>query len=114
MRGSADTNVSLLLTPVSNTFTLLQTIGTPVNAATYLLTTSITPPGSGRVGTLLNDCEEKRNVSNVYQFEYFIEREKGVALRAMSIIAVSGGVVGRGGMVEARGRNLVKLGLYAG
>lgn len=113
--SSADTNVSVLLTPVTDRFSLLRTIGTPTDAAEYLLRTSITPEGSGRVGTLLAACEERRNVGNVYQFEYRVDREaKGqVPLKAMSIIAVTGGVAGGGGVVEARGRNLVTLTVVA-
>jgi len=118
--SNADTNVSILLTPVSESFSLLRTIGTPQAAAEYLLRTSITPEGSGRVGTLLNACEEERRMGkSVYQFEYRVDRDaKGLKpLRAISIIAVSGGLktdgVVTGGVQEARGRKLVTMTVVA-
>eukprot|EP00551_Chaetoceros_affinis_P012432 CAMPEP_0203676280 /NCGR_PEP_ID=MMETSP0090-20130426/24164_1 /ASSEMBLY_ACC=CAM_ASM_001088 /TAXON_ID=426623 /ORGANISM="Chaetoceros affinis, Strain CCMP159" /LENGTH=371 /DNA_ID=CAMNT_0050542795 /DNA_START=104 /DNA_END=1219 /DNA_ORIENTATION=+ len=89
--SQSDTNISTLVSPVTKGFTL-QSLGSPTEAAETLLRVSLAPPGSGKVATLLAACEEVRGMSNLYQFEYRVDRgEKGLPLRAISIIAVRDG-----------------------
>merc|ERR1712127_403035 len=87
-------NVSIIISPNLRKGFTLQSIGpTPTEAAELLLRTSLTPEGSGRVGTLLNACEEQRGDTDsgrLYQFEYRVDRgSRGVPLRAISVIAVT-------------------------
>mmetsp|Transcript_9916 Transcript_9916/g.11550 ORF Transcript_9916/g.11550 Transcript_9916/m.11550 type:complete len:363 (-) Transcript_9916:138-1226(-) len=91
--SQSDTNVSTLVSSVRPGFTL-RSLGSPTEAAQTLLRVSLAPEGSGRVATLLAACEEVRGESNLYQFEYTIDRgAKGVPLKAISIIAVRDGDV---------------------
>ena len=78
----------------------------PKDAAEYLLQTSIAPVGSGRVGTLLDAIEVQRGKGTVYQLEYRVERDtsKGLGpLRAMSVVAVTGGIESVGGSSSVGG-----------
>lgn len=97
------TNVSVVVSKVMPGFTLREVLGTPNDAANQLLQTSIAPQGSGREATLLKASEEFRGVSNVYQFEYWLDFFKNASsnvtkdnndnfdidrrLRAISVIA---------------------------
>lgn len=91
--SQSDTNVSTLVSKVRPGFTL-QSLGSPTQAAETLLRISLAPEGSGKIGTLLAACEEVRGESNLYQFEYKVDRgDKGLPLRAISIIAVRDGDV---------------------
>lgn len=53
------------------------------------------PPNSGRVGTLLEACEEvlqnkDGTTQPIYRFEYSVDRgDRGAALRAISIITAT-------------------------
>lgn len=90
--SQSDTNVSVIASQVMPGFTLRGTLGTPQNAAETLLRVSLAPEGSGRVATLLSARDERRDESDIYQFEYTIDRgEKGVPLRAISVIAERNG-----------------------
>mmetsp|Transcript_13061 Transcript_13061/g.28850 ORF Transcript_13061/g.28850 Transcript_13061/m.28850 type:complete len:335 (-) Transcript_13061:24-1028(-) len=90
----ADTNVSVVSSRLRPGFSLRGSLGPPKDAAETLLRVSLAPEGSGRVGTLLTASEEHRGRSSVYQFEYDIDRgERGVPLRAISVIGVVGGEV---------------------
>lgn len=85
---SGDTNVSVILNSGLNGFSLAGTLGTPQNAAEFLLRKSIAPEGSGRVATLLNTFADKAR--NAYQFEYILDRgTKGPPLRNIAVIAAS-------------------------
>ncbi len=86
--SQSDTNISTLVSQVRPGFTL-KSLGTATQAAETLLRVSLAPPNSGKVATLLASCEETRGASNLYQFEYRVDRgDKGLPLRAISIIAV--------------------------
>ena len=97
--STSRTNVSVVVTKVLPGFTLPGTLGSPVIAANTLLQTIIAPEGSGRKATLLKASEEFRGMSNVYQFEYWLDffgdksstQNDDVAkdrrLRAISVIA---------------------------
>lgn len=87
--SQADENVSVIASklPVAD-FTLRGTLGTPTNAAETLFRTALAPEGSGKIATLVAACEENRGLSNVYQFDYTIDRgTRGVPLRAISVIS---------------------------
>lgn len=73
--STSRTNVSVVVSQVMPGFTLRGILGTPTDAANQLLQTSIAPQGSGRVATLLKANEEFRGISNVYQFEYWLDFE---------------------------------------
>ena len=89
--SQSDTNISTLVSPVRPGFTL-KSLGSPTQAAETLLRVSLAPPGSGKVATLLATSEEVRGASNLYQFEYRVDRgDKGLPLQAISIIAVRDG-----------------------
>ena len=89
--SNSDTNISTLVSKVRPGFTL-RSLGSPTEAAEKLLRVSLAPEGSGKVATLLAACEEVRGESNLYQFEYRVDRgDKGLPLRAISIIAVRDG-----------------------
>merc|ERR1719330_1615512 len=89
--SQSDTNVSTLVSKVRPGFTL-RSLGSPTEAAETLLRVSLAPEGSGKVATLLAACEEVRGESSLYEFEYTIDRgDKGLPLRAISIIAVRDG-----------------------
>ncbi len=91
--SQSDTNVSTLVSKVRPGFTL-QSLGSPTQAAETLLKISLAPEGSGKIATLIAACEEVRGESNLYQFEYRVDRgEKSLPLRAISIIAVRDGDV---------------------
>ena len=91
--SQSDTNVSTLVSKVTPGFTL-KSLGSPTQAAETLLRVSLAPVGSGKTATLLAACEEVRGASNLYQFEYKVDRgDKGLPLRAISIIAVRDGDV---------------------
>eukprot|EP00590_Aulacoseira_subarctica_P011216 CAMPEP_0172435044 /NCGR_PEP_ID=MMETSP1064-20121228/70959_1 /TAXON_ID=202472 /ORGANISM="Aulacoseira subarctica , Strain CCAP 1002/5" /LENGTH=247 /DNA_ID=CAMNT_0013183317 /DNA_START=259 /DNA_END=1002 /DNA_ORIENTATION=- len=97
--STSRTNVSVVVTKVLPGFTLPGTLGSPVIAANALLQTIIAPQDSGRKATLLKVSEEFRGMSNIYQFEYWLDFFSGnnstqnddVAkdrrLRAISVIA---------------------------
>ncbi|CAJ1933997.1 unnamed protein product [Cylindrotheca closterium] len=85
---SGDTNVSVIVNNGLKGFSLMGTLGTPQNAAEFLLSRSIAPEGSGRVATLLNSFEDKDR--NAYQFEYILDRgSRGPPLRNIAVIAGS-------------------------
>ena len=87
--SQSDTNVSTLVSRVKPGFTL-ESLGSPSQAAETLLRVSLAPEGSGKTATLLAACGEIRGESNLYQFEYKVDRgNKGLPLRAVSIITVS-------------------------
>ena len=98
--SQSDTNLSILATELGGTGSniSLKALGSPQDAAEKLLRLSLTPEGSGKVGTLLAAGEEIRGSnsnasassgSNVYTLEYRVDRgEKGVPLRAISVIAI--------------------------
>jgi hypothetical protein len=71
--STSKTNVSVVVSKVMPGFTLRGVLGTPTDAANQLLQTSIAPQGSGRDATLLKANEEFRGISNVYQFEYWLD-----------------------------------------
>lgn len=90
----ADTNISVVTSRLRPGFSLRGSLGPPKDAAETLLRVSLAPEGSGRVGTLLTASEELRGGTSVYQFEYDIDRgERGLPLRAISVICVLGGKV---------------------
>ncbi len=91
--SQSDTNLSALTTKLGPGISLKGLLGSsPKDAAETLLRVSLTPEGSGKVGTLLDAQEETRGMGNVYTLEYKVDRgEKGLPLRAISIIAVQGG-----------------------
>jgi len=87
--SQADENVSVVASklPVAD-FTLRGTLGSPENAAETLFRTALAPEGSGKIATLVAACEENRGLSNVYQFDYTVDRgAKRVPLRAISVIS---------------------------
>ncbi|KAL3939228.1 MAG: hypothetical protein SGBAC_006017 [Bacillariaceae sp.] len=84
---SGDTNVSVIVNDGLKNFSLVGTLGTPQNAAEFLLGKSIAPEGSGRTATLLNTF--KKDGENTYQFEYILERSRGPPLRNIAVIAAS-------------------------
>lgn len=91
--SQSDTNVSTLVSKVTRGFTL-KSLGSPTQAAETLLRVSLAPVGSGKTATLLAAYEEVRGESNLYQFEYKVDRGgNGLPLRAISIIAVRDGDV---------------------
>ena len=91
----ADTNVSVVVSDVGTRgFTLRGSLGAPRAAAETLLRVSLAPEGSGRVATLLSVSEVERAGGGglLYQFEYDVDRgERGVPLRAISVIGAGGG-----------------------
>jgi len=102
--SQSDTNLSILATELGGTGSniSLKALGSPQECAEKLLRLSLTPEGSGKVGTLLAAGEEIRGAStsestnaspsassNVYTLEYRVDRgEKGVPLRAISVISI--------------------------
>jgi len=88
--SNTDTNVSVVVSPARRGFTL-RSLGTPTEAAEFLLRVNLTPEGSGRKGTLIDARERAGKIpgTNAYQFEYEVDRgEKGVPLRAISIFSL--------------------------
>lgn len=70
----------------------MHSLVSPTQAAETLLRVSLAPEGSGKTATLLAVKEEIRGESNLYQFEYKVDRgDKGLPLRAISLIAVRDG-----------------------
>ena len=95
--SSSDTNVSSIVSKLPQSgLTLRGMLGSPTSAAETLLRVSLTPEGSGRVGTLLDACEEQRGDAatggSVYQFEYRVDRgDRGPPLKSIAVIAIRGG-----------------------
>ena len=86
----ADTNLSIVISQLRKGFSLSE-LGPPKDAAEFLIRVSLAPEGSGRVGTLLTASEVRRG-GPLYQFEYEVDRgQRGVPLRAISVIGVVGG-----------------------
>ena len=86
----ADTNLSIVISQLRKGFSLRE-LGPPKDAAEFLIRVSLAPEGSGRVGTLLTASEVRRG-GPLYQFEYEVDRgERGVPLRAISVIGVVDG-----------------------
>jgi hypothetical protein len=84
--SQADTNVSVVLSKLLPGFTLQGILGDPKSAAETLLRVSLAPEGSGRTASLIGAVDDVER--RIYQFEYSIDRgEKGVPLRAISVIA---------------------------
>lgn len=89
-----DTNLSVVVSKLRPGFTLRESLGPPNDAAETLLKASLAPQGSGRTSTLLSSEADVRGQSSdeVYTFEYKIDRgERGLPLKAISVIAVEGG-----------------------
>ncbi len=67
------------------------TLGAPQQAAEFLLSTAIAPPGSGKNTTLIDARAETRLPGGlVYEFEYIVRRDDGprpFALHSLSVIA---------------------------
>ncbi len=92
--SQSDTNLSTIASKLRPGFSLRGSLGSPRNAAETLLRVSLAPEGSGKVATLIDAGEENRGDSrqNVYSFEYKVDRgDRGLPLRAISVIAVQGG-----------------------
>lgn len=91
--SSSDTNVSSIVSKLQPGLSLRGMLGSPTSAAETLLRVSLTPEGSGRVGTLIQACEEQRgSFGSIYQFEYRVDRgERGPPLKSIAVIAVQGG-----------------------
>ena len=86
----ADTNLSIVISQLRKGFSLRE-LGPPKDAAEFLIRVSLAPEGSGRVGTLLTASEVRRG-GPLYQFEYEVDRgQRGVPLRAISVIGVVDG-----------------------
>lgn len=103
--SQSDTNLSTIASKLRPGFTLRGSLGSPRDAAETLLRVSLAPPGSGRVATLIDASSEVRGIAmageevaqsqsgrEVYTFEYRVDRgERGLPLKAISVIAVQGG-----------------------
>ncbi len=92
--SQSDTNLSTIASKLRPGFSLRGSLGSPKDAAETLLRVSLAPPGSGRVATLLDAKAEMRGdaAQEVYTFEYKVDRgDRGVPLKAISVIAVQGG-----------------------
>ena len=90
--SQSDTNVSTLATKLRPGLSLKGSLGSPTDAAEFLLRVSLAPEGSGKIATLLSAGEEVRGLGSVYTFEYKVERgDRGLPLRAISVISVQGG-----------------------
>ena len=86
----ADTNLSIVISQLRKGFSLRE-LGPPKGAAEFLIRVSLAPEGSGRVGTLLTASEVRRG-GPLYQFEYEVDRgQRGVPLRAISVIGIVDG-----------------------
>lgn len=90
--STSDTNVSIIASSTTPGFSL-KSLGAPDEAAMKLLDSSIAPPGSGKIATLISAVEEVRNGVPLYQFEYRIEKglERRVKLQSISVITERGG-----------------------
>lgn len=63
-------NLSLIKTKIGPEFSMEKNLGTPQEAATYLLDNVIAPQGSGKVYSLLNAYERVQHNQQYYVFEY--------------------------------------------
>lgn len=82
--SNGDTNVSVIINSGMKGFNLKESLGEPTDAAEKLISSRFRRPT-----TLLSAVEIQRTESNVYQFEYIVNRgEKVLPLRAISVIAV--------------------------
>ena len=63
-------NLSLIKTKIGPEFSMEKNLGTPQEAATYLLDNVIAPQGSGKVYSLLNVYERVQHNQQYYVFEY--------------------------------------------
>ena len=88
-RTLSDTNVSILVSKVQPFESLQRTLGTPQQAAEYLLTTFLASKNSNNRRTLVSAYE--REIDGSYQMEYIIDRtfNNKPSLQAISIIALS-------------------------
>jgi len=90
--GEGLENVSVVRSgPLPPGFTLRGSLGSPKEAADFLLSTAIAPPGSGRTATLLEAAEEQRGAGQpgVYSLEYVLERADGRKVRNFAVVAAT-------------------------
>jgi len=65
-------NLSMIKTKIEPEFSMKKNLGTPQEAATYLLDNVIAPQGSGKTYSLLN-AYERQNGQQYYVFEYTLK-----------------------------------------
>ena len=66
-------NLSLIKTKIEPEFSMKKNLGTPQEAAAYLLDNVIAPQGSGKTYSLLNAYERVQHSQQYYVFEYTIQ-----------------------------------------
>jgi len=79
-------NLSVVKSALMPGFTLRGTLGSPDNAAAVLLSTAISPPGSGKETKLISAAEDIRNGMPAYVFEYTVRKGSTFYQHAISVI----------------------------
>jgi len=91
--SSGELNVSVIVAPIEQSFTLAS-LGNPREAGAKFLSTSIAPEGSPLTATLLDASERKDEAGQIYYYlEYIVERPGSFFRHNVSTYAVRSGTL---------------------